>query len=169
MSRRRSRAAPAGRAFVQAAQRASLACQPGKQAIGAAYRNVITASREARLTGSVDLDAAFVRTEPAAPRWDYGVGVQAGGVELAIWIEPHPAASAREVDVMLNKLRWFKAKLDEPPFVELKALTAAASRGGIIPFCWLTSSSIHVRHGSREARQLAQAGLRFPARHLSLP
>lgn len=156
-------------AFVKAAQEAGLAARPGKQAIGGVYRNAIEANHAATLTGSVDLDAGFVEAEPMASRWDYGIGVRAGGGELAVWVEPHPAASTKEVGTMLNKLGWLRAKLDQPSFADLKGLTAEASRRGVLPFCWLTSSSIHLRPGSREARLLAQAGLRFPARHLSLP
>lgn len=151
-------------AFEQAAAAASLDCKPGKQAVANRYQErVQTRVGNTRFTGSVDVDAAFAQAEPHAHRWDYGLGVQLHGhKECAVWVEPHPAASTREVKTMLAKLDWLQAKLRLPAFAEFKALTDECKRQGGTPFHWLATAHVAMHPGSREARMLAQRGLRLP-------
>jgi hypothetical protein len=141
-------------------------------AVEAGYRQQISARSGFRHTASVDLDRAFVVAEPDATRWDYGLGLRSPqGIELAIWVEPHPASSTKEVERMLRKLKWLKAKLDSAAFRELRELRDAAVRQDARPYRWLTtlSGAIGIAPNSKEARQLAREGLEPPRRQIELP
>ena len=170
MSRTPQRATPQGTnaamfsAFEQAAGAAKLGTAAGKSAVDKRYRALIDSKdAKTRFTGSVDMDAAFSPTKPDAHRWDFGLGVQVPGQpECAIWVEPHSAASTGEVKTMLAKLDWLQAKLQQPAFAQLQALTQACARQGITPFHWLATAHVALRPGSREARLLAQRGLHLP-------
>jgi hypothetical protein len=118
----------------------------------------------------VDLDATFLLSEPEAARWDYGVGMSIVGTELekAFWIEPHPASSTGEVQRMLNKLAWLKAKLARPEFAALRELTARTGTTGAPVYIWLYSGANRILPNSREARLLASKGLGLPKRHVTL-
>lgn len=155
--------------FMAAASAAGLSPAEGKQAIQHQYRSGIQAADGSRFCGSVDLDAAFARAEPHASRWDYGLGIQRNGVELAFWVEPHPASSTSEVARMIAKLDWLKAKLSQPAFSRLNELTRNAMQLGLA-FRWLAASGeMRLVPGSRQARLLAERGIAFPTRHLRLP
>jgi hypothetical protein len=73
-----------------------------------------------------------------------------------------------EVKVMIAKLDWLKEKLKTPEFVGLKLLTAASVDCGHDPYVWIATSTIAIRSGSREARQLELAGLKPPVRRLNI-
>lgn len=143
---------------------AGLASEPGKGAVEGCYRGLIDAKMATtRFTGSVDMDAAFERAEGKANRWDYGLGARASGQpECAVWVEPHSAASTGEVKTMLAKLDWLQAKLAQPPFKPLKALTDACVAQGRRPYHWLASANVAIRPGSREANMLAARGMDLP-------
>ncbi|CAB3775977.1 hypothetical protein LMG28138_00055 [Pararobbsia alpina] len=79
--------------FGRAATSAGVVPRAGKGALKAEYRAAVNVQEAWVNTESVDMDAHFVSSEPNSSRWDYGVGVKRGGVELAFWIEPHPASS----------------------------------------------------------------------------
>ncbi|HEY7803132.1 MAG TPA: hypothetical protein VIC30_01640 [Orrella sp.] len=173
MSKKRaSTTVPADRTqFVRAASAAGLSSTPGLGALDGKHRSSIgRASKSvARITASVDVDASFNKEEPCATRWDYGIGLLHGaGRESALWVEPHTSCSPSEVKVMLAKLDWLKAKLETPEFAGLKLLTAASIHCGHEPFVWIATSTIAIRSGSREARQLALAGLKPPVRRLNI-
>ena len=158
-------------AFDLAVQAARLTALSGKEAVEGSYRAQITSANGWKFTGSVDMDAHFKATEGQSNRWDYGIGIsQANGQELVCWVEPHPASSTGEVRKMLDKLAWLKEKLDAPAFKKLKAMTHVPGRAGH-PFYWLRTLNGECRitaHG-KEAKLLAQKGLRMPAQHLTLP
>lgn len=151
-------------AFVHAVKAAGLTPAAGKGAVEGKYSASIVATKEgAVFTGSVDLDTQFKAAESRSNRWDYGVGIKdRGQPECAIWIEPHSGTSTGEVTVILAKLKWLQAKLESPTFHPLKVLTAEAIRQGKTPYVWLASGKVGIRAGSREARQLASAGMRLP-------
>lgn len=153
--------------FIEAARAAGLDGMPGKKAVKAEYRAQITVRGGVRFSGSVDLDKHFQKSEPNANRWDYGIGFN-HGVNFALWVEPHPASGASEVDAVIRKLDWLKSKLGSPGYEGLAALTTAAQKNGEIPFRWLYSGRTSFRSGGNEARQLAQHGMRLPERHLSI-
>ncbi len=149
--------------FLEAANAAGLRGKAGKQAINAEYRAQVMVKGGAKFTGSVDLDAHFESAEPNANRWDYGLGLNSGQ-EFALWIEPHPASGSGEVAVMIRKLDWLKARLRTPEFRGLAALTRVAEAKGEIPFRWLYKGRTSFRAGGKEAKQLAQKGMRLPER-----
>lgn len=159
-------------AFENASVKAGIPHLNGKAAIQAVSRSRIECSPDMAFTHSVDLDSHFQASEPGSARWDYGVGVKhRSGQELAFWIEPHPASSTGEVQKMLDKLAWLKAKLARPEFSEFKSLSDATALKGITPFRWQTTvdGAIRITANSKEARQLALKGLSMPTRHVSLP
>lgn len=151
--------------FLDAVTAAGLDGSAGKQAIKAEYRGQLDVAGATNFAGSVDLDEHFKGAEPTANRWDYGVGFMRGG-EFALWIEPHPANGSGEVAVMLRKLAWLRAKLKTPEFERLAVLTAAAERNGEVPFRWVYKGKTSFRAGGREARQLAQNGMKLPERSI---
>lgn len=163
-ARRKAAAAPAPSAFEQAVTAAGLTPEPGKGAIEGCYRGLIDGKMATtRFTGSVDMDTAFERAEGRANRWDYGLGVRATGQpECAVWVEPHSAASTGEVKTMLAKLDWLQAKLAQPSFKPLKALTDACVLQGRRPYHWMASANVAIRPGSREANMLAARGMDLP-------
>lgn len=158
-------------AFHAAAATAGLTALNGKEAVEGTYRAQITATRGAKFTGSVDVDGHFRALEPGSHRWDYGIGLAlSDGAEIACWVEPHPASSTGEARTMLSKLAWLKAKLDSPNFKPLNAMTFKQSQG-TQRFHWLLTAEgvCRIAATSKEAKLLAKAGLRMPARQLTLP
>lgn len=159
-------------AFEAASLKADVPSLTGKGAIQGFSRARVVCAPDLTFTHSVDLDTHFKAAEPGSARWDYGVGVKyRNGLEFAFWIEPHPASSTGEVQKMLDKLAWLKAKLATPEFAELKSLSDAASRQGSNPFRWQTTTdgAIRITANSKEARMLALKGLSMPARQITLP
>jgi hypothetical protein len=158
-------------AFHVAASAAGLQPRGGKDAVEGSYRAQIIVSKGAQFTGSVDVDGHFSVSEPQSHRWDYGLGLAlSDGAEIACWVEPHPASSTASVGTMLRKLDWLKAKLKTPPFRQLNAMTFKQSQG-IQRFHWLLTPQgvCRITAASKEARTLAKAGLRMPARQITLP
>ncbi|NNG23141.1 hypothetical protein [Telluria aromaticivorans] len=166
----RKKAADPVSQFETGCKKAGITHEVGKQAVEAAYSSHIDAIN-GKFTHSVDLDKHFKPSEPESPRWDYGLGVRfSNGVEVAVWIEPHPASSTGEVNSMLAKLGWLKKKLDSPSFSELRDLRDAAGRLGVNPYRWQVTQTgdNRITAQSKEARMLAKAGLEMPSRHIKL-
>lgn len=158
-------------AFHAAAVKAGLPPLNGKDAVGGTYRAQITAKKGTKFTGSVDMDGHFKILEPDSNRWDYGIGLAlSDGSEIACWVEPHPASSTGEVRTMLSKLTWLRTKLDGQHFKQLNTMTFTCSQG-IHRFHWLLTAEggCRITANSKEAKLLAKAGLRMPARQLTLP
>lgn len=156
--------------FEAGCKKAQVTHEIGKQAVGPAYSPQIEAVN-GKFTHSVDLDNHFKLAEPSSPRWDYGLGVKfVNGVEVAVWIEPHPASSTGEVNSMLAKLDWLESKLDSAPFSDLRALRDAARKQGVNPYRWQVTltGAIRITPQSKEARKLAEAGLEMPNRHIKI-
>lgn len=165
-----SGAAMPASAFVTAAKAAALVPKVGKVAVENRYRPLIGAKHPGtKFTGSVDLDAAFAATEPAANRWDYGVGIhRMGRNELALWIEPHSGGSTGEVKTVLAKVDWLEKKLALSTFAKLKELTDEARHQGIKPYIWLSSGTVSIRPGSREANMLTARGMDLPRSYVEV-
>lgn len=153
--------------FREAAGFAGLPVSEGKAALRPTYRRQVSVRNGTVITHSVDLDEHFRLDEPHASRWDYGLGIRGRG-EFAVWVEPHSAASAREVDVVLRKLKWLNTKLNTATFEGLSELTDAARAKGICPFYWIHDGEMHMRTGGKEARLLALHGMSLPRRHIRI-
>ena len=154
--------------FDLAATQAGLLASAGKDAVEGRHRASIAAREPGtKFTGSVDLDSGFREREPGANRWDFGLGVAlADRVEIAVWIEPHSASSLGEVARFLAKLDWLQAKLAEPQFERLRALTHECHRQGRRPYHWLATATVGIRPGSREANRLSQRGVGPPSKRV---
>lgn len=141
----------------------------GLKAIKREHRAAIKPKATRRLTGSVDMDAALSTALPHDHRWDYGVGLLLPDkkTEIAIWIEVHPATTG-EVDRILSKLNWLKARLKQ--YVALGKLTDKAKENNVQPYYWLpTDSGVHIHAHMPQARKLAARGISLPTSVLRLP
>lgn len=165
-TRRQTSSERTSSAFEQAARAAGLESHAGLGAIKGEYRTGVALKPGHRHTASIDMDASFLAAEPAASRWDYGIGISGEtGQEGLIWLEAHPASSTGEVQKMLNKLAWLKTKLAQPAFDDLRRLEHKVSA-----YRWLAmTGAIRILPNSPEARRLAKAGLSQPQRRIELP
>lgn len=136
-------------------------CRDGLRALGPDSSR-IRAQRARALSGSVNLDAALRGQYPNESRWDYGIGYRLGKDEVAVWVEVHPAGTSN-VEEVLRKLDWLKARLAEAP--ELNALTVRTDK----PFRWVASGSISISANSPQARRLGISDLEPPCKVLRLP
>jgi hypothetical protein len=150
--------------FKAAAIAAGLDPRRGKQAMENKYRGSVDAGPGIQILHSVDVDAYFQQAEPNANRWDYGLGLVKGNTHIAIWIEAHGATSGSEVDKVLAKLAWLRAKLRSQAWSQLKNLTGVAEQQSIQQFCWLVPGTVSFRPGSKEAQKLAQCGMKMPVK-----
>lgn len=145
---------------VAATQCICSAYKAGLQAIEARHRQLIKCQKSRRLAGSVNLDEALARSCPNESRWDYAIGIHRNVDDEAIWVEVHPASSTH-IEDMLDKLKWLRNWLDTAG-TPLKKLTKGR-------FYWLAKDgSVNITPNSRQAKQLAAAGLSFPKRVLEL-
>lgn len=144
------------------------AYRPGKQALQRRHANQIDCADANRLTGSIDLDDSLkdVIEHRNASRWDYGLGYRLPNrIEIAIWVEVHPASTSNVVEV-LKKFEWLKTWLRESA-PDLKALTEKNT--SIQAYHWLaTNAGVHIRPGTPQERRLRSVGLNLPKRRLTL-
>lgn len=153
--------------FHDAAINAGLQPQQGKQAVKNEYRSQINVGGDFTFTGSADLDQAFIHSEPNSHRWDYVVGFK-NSLEFVIWIEPHPANSAKDIDTVLRKLSWLKGKLKTSEFSGLCQLTDNTEQLGIIPYRWTYSGKSKLRVHGKQKRRLTHAGMKLPERWIQI-
>jgi hypothetical protein len=131
--------------------------RPGLKALKRADRGRVTCD-SGRLRGSVDVDAALRKAFPTAARWDYAIGIKARTDDFVVWLEVHPASS-HHVGEVVNKVQWLQYWLQ----------TTARELDGLPRcFCWVATSKVSFNQASPQARQIAAAGLRFPAKHIDL-
>jgi hypothetical protein len=160
LSARRAEGKTGFRAAVLATEGLEDAYRTGLNALNAGHKRRIRCRRPNDLAGSVDIDDALLSTHPDSPRWDYGIGVRAQRRhDLVAWVEVHPASSSN-VSEVLRKLEWLK-----------QWLRTSAPRLNQLPagYSWIATDGVHIQAGSRQWRQLAQAGLSPPRQVLVLP
>jgi hypothetical protein len=155
-------------AFAQAATHAGLVARQGKEAVEGRHRSsIVVRLASSFFTGSVDMDGAFRQSESASHQWDYGLGVQAQGKgEIAVWVEPHSASSIGQVDIVLAKLDWLQAKLQDEKFKSLKALTDECVRQGYRPFHWMATAHVGIRPGTPAFNKLSARGVSLSSRRV---
>ena len=147
---------------MDATQELSGAYRSGIGALEEADRNRIECFQTRRLRGSVNLEASLRDYYPNEPIWDYGVGWRMESKnECAIWIEVHPASSGH-VGSVINKAKWLKIWLQNSA-PALSRLTR-----GNDGYVWISSGRVLLQRTSRQARQLAAAGVSFPRERLML-
>jgi hypothetical protein len=79
----------------------------GLQALRAEDRPHVQAENTRQLRGSADIDAALLKKEPNANRWDFGISYQHNDrkEEVIYWTEMHTASDS-EVSVVIRKAQW---------------------------------------------------------------
>lgn len=132
----------------------------GVQALTEADRNHLEYEDSRRLTGSVNLEEALRPSLPHDPIWDYGIGWRTSEAsECAVWVEVHPASSSH-VGCVIGKVDWLKKWL-RTSAPELKSITRRE-------YVWIASGRVALQRGSRQAHQLAMAGVSFPRERFRL-
>jgi hypothetical protein len=150
------------RETVQSVPQLAVAFREGLQALRRADHARVVCVRPRRLKGSVDIDTALREILPNDPRWDYGIGYYNGRTEEAIWIEVHPATSDH-VSHVTRKAHWLRNWLSANARV---LLDMTREYNGYV---WLSAGAVSIQRGSRQARELALAGVSFPRKRLELP
>jgi len=137
------------------------AYRPGLQALRAEDRPHIEAEDTRSLTGSVDIDSAYARSDPSGNRWDFGIGYQHANRpnEVVYWVELHTASDS-EVNVVIRKALWLQAWLRGPG-----VLLAEFERDIV----WVSSGATHLTPTAMQKKQMAQAGLRQMGSTLRIP
>lgn len=134
-------------------------CHTGLRALRSADRKRIFCGDTRLLDGSICLDDALKHKYPQAARWDYGIGLRKGQRVLAIWVEVHPARSGKDVQSMLAKVDWLKARLQKSP--ALCSMTHA-------PYRWVASGKVKIPKRGRLPRLLNEKGICYPQETLRL-
>jgi hypothetical protein len=103
------------------------------------------------LKGSADIDSALQRHQPNAHRWDYAIAYRHTDrqEDCIYWIETH-TANDKEVEVVLEKLRWLRTWLAGDGF-----LLNRFERD----FVWVSSGATSFTLGAPQLKQFAQLGL----------
>jgi hypothetical protein len=134
----------------------------GLHALAGADRNRLECAQPRRLTGSVNLEASLRDRHPNEPIWDYGIGLRTGNRnECAIWIEVHPASSGH-VEALVKKVKWLKG------WLQTSAPALNGMTRGTAGFVWIASGRVLFQRSSRQARELAAAGVSFPCERFRL-
>lgn len=129
----------------------------GLQAVAAADRKRLTAKGRG-VKGSVHVEAAQKEADPEAHTWDYGVGIDGAGREIAVWVEVH-SANSRHVQIILKK----HASVVE--FLRTHGPDLHRMRGY---FVWLATGTVHLTGDSRERRLLNSRGIVLRSQKLDL-
>jgi hypothetical protein len=113
------------------------------------------------LKGSVDVDGALQNQQPNAHRWDFAIGYRHAnrGEDCVYWVEVH-TANDKEVNVVLDKLRWLRNWL--------------AGDGKLLKqferdFIWVSSGATSFTLGAPQLKQFAQLGLQHKGKVLRIP
>ena len=133
----------------------------GLSALRAQDRPHVEPEDPRRLTGSVDVDSALRSHQPNEHRWDFAVGHRHINrqKECVYWVEIH-SASDKEVQVVLEKLRWLKSWL--------------AGGGNLLDqferdFVWVSSGATSFTLNAPQRKRFAQLGLQHKGRILRIP
>lgn len=150
------------REAVNATEELSGAYCPGIHALPEADRNRLECAQTRRLTGSVNLENNLRNQYPDDPIWDYGVGWQTGGRnDCAIWIEVNPASSGH-IGAVIKKIKWLKG------WLQTSAPALSSITRGTDGCVWIASGRVLLQRSSRQARELAAAGVSFPRQRFVL-
>ena len=154
-----------GRGMFEGAVAASplLRLLPGLKAIPKREGRERLQRGEARVLGSVNLDANLLSAQPKANRWDFIVGVGRAAEEVAYFVEVHPAQT-HEVDVVAKKLDWLLDFLNEETQVQLKRLPKEIH--------WIASGRMDIPKNTPQFKRIQKSlrarGLRGPVTSLTL-
>ena len=133
-------------------------CYPGLQAMTGPDRTHVSPSL--MVTHSIALDEALRSAQPAASRWDYGVGRRRNSdPEELVWIEVHPASGGSGIHDVENKARWLFAWLAGVG----RPLAYKPRR-----FVWVASGRSSFGRNDPKLRALQAIGIQFVGGHLPL-
>lgn len=134
---------------------------PGLQALRPEDKPHIEPEDPRKLTGSVDIDAAYRKLMPQSNRWDFGIAFQHTNRkgEMIYWVELHTASDS-QVKVVIKKVEWLLEWLKN----DGKAL--ASFEREII---WVSSGVTAFTRSSPQRKLMAQAGLQHVGAKLRIP
>lgn len=131
----------------------------GKQGLNAAARAAVNEDG-AVLYGSIDLDAALVKTCPNDARWDYGLAhsTDAGSDEFVTWIELHRGNPGETMSI-IRKHVWLQDWLRGD---------GQLLRGFSSCSVWIATGGVGIPKNAPERRQLAMKGILGPCKYFRL-
>ncbi len=134
--------------------------QVGLQALRTEDKPHIVAENTRKLTGSVDVDTALQKIEPAANRWDFGIAYQHDNrkAEVIYWTELHTASDS-QVKVVIKKALWLLG------WLKAGGKKLAAFENDIV---WVSSGATTFQLSGPERKQMAQAGLQHVGSRLRI-
>jgi hypothetical protein len=139
----------------------STAYRDGLGALRETDRSKISIEDTRLLKGSIDLDSALKREEPASNRWDYGIAWKRNqnSPEQIAWVEVHPLRSGKNLKEIEQKWIWLRGWLN-----------GNGHRLDKFPreFICIASGKMQFSKTAPQLRRLAQQGIRMPGRHVSL-
>ena len=137
------------------------AWRPGLQALRAEDKPHIHAEDPRKLTGSVDIDAAYLAEDPNGNRWDYAIGYRHTNrtADVIYWVELHTGSDS-QINVMIKKVKWLRAW-----FKGAGERLAAFER----EILWVSSGSTKLTPSSPQKKKMAMAGLRQVGGRFRIP
>jgi len=128
------------------------AWRAGLQALRAEDKPHIEPQDPRKLKGSVDVDAALLRAEPNANRWDFGIAYQHTNrdAETIYWVELHTASDS-QISVVIRKAQWLLNWLRNDG-----RLLAAFERDIV----WVSSGATTFTPSATKLKQMSQLGMR---------
>jgi hypothetical protein len=132
-------------------------CQ-GLNALAGNERQHIQAADTRCLSGSVNLDAAYKKSQPNASRWDYGVAYRQTA-ETVYWVEIHPAANSHISDI-IDKKNWLVNWLNN----DGRVFNAFPRH-----IVWVATGNATLATKDPKRRRLETAGVRYAGNTLRIP
>lgn len=132
----------------------------GLKALRAEDKPHVEAEDTRRLRGSADIDAALLKKEPYANRWDFGISYQHEdrAEEVIYWTEMHTASDS-QISVVIRKAQWLLN------WLKTSAPKLNSFEREII---WVSSGATSMSPTDPKRKQMAQAGLRHAGSKLRL-
>jgi hypothetical protein len=125
----------------------------GLQALRAEDRPHVQAENTRQLRGSADIDAALLKKEPNANRWDFGISYQHNDrkEEVIYWTEMHTASDS-EVSVVIRKAQWLVnwLKNSAPKLNDFER-----------DIVWVSSGATSMTLSNPQRKQMSQVGLQY--------
>ncbi len=133
----------------------------GLKALRAEDKPHIVPEDPRKLVGSVDIDAAYLATDPHGNRWDFAIGYQHTNrdEEVIYWVELHTGSSA-EIKVVIRKAQWFHN------WFKGAGKKLATFEKEIL---WVSSGSPRLSPSAPQTKQMAVAGLKQVGGSLRIP
>jgi len=137
------------------------AWMPGLGALRERDRPHVVPEDPRRLKGCADINGALQEFQPNAHRWDFAIGYRHVNrrKDCIYWVEIH-TANNKEVNVVLDKLRWLRTWLAGDG-IRLSRFER--------DFVWISSGPTSLTLGAPQLKQFAQLGLQHKGSVLHIP